>query len=231
MATWLVHLRIAQRLLESFPFGADYFYIGSIAPDCGLPQEDGSYCPSSVITHFTTDGDHKSTCDYRRFKREYIDPERDPALLSYKWGYYCHLLTDVLWSELVNAPTKEKFRELYDRDRTEFYRLVKRDWRNNDFLFLRERSGFPPLRRLSEEALLQRAEEVGACLPYYTALNLTDKLRFIPRFYGNLNRRLDWDYPYLNRQQYDEFVKEAVRIITDDLSQQNISFKQRKNYE
>lgn len=224
MATWLVHLRIAEALLESYPFNADYFYIGNIAPDCGLPQGDGSYAPSSEVTHWTKDGDHKSTCDYTRFRQEYIDNESDFAMLSYMWGYYCHLLTDVLWSDLINAPTKEKFRELYDSDKDEFYRLVKRDWRNNDFLFLRENRGYRPLRRLNHPELMARAEKVGGALPYYTAHNLTDKLGFIPKFYSNLNRKLDWDYPYLNRERYEEFVKDAVRIISEDLSQQNISF-------
>ncbi len=141
MATWIVHLRIAECLLETFPFKKEFFYIGNIAPDCGLPQGDGTYSPSSEVTHWTTDGNHKSTCDYKRFKAEHIDTEDDYKLLSYKWGYYCHLLTDVLWSNLINAPTKERFKELYDKDKNEFYRLVKRDWRNNDFLFLRDKVG------------------------------------------------------------------------------------------
>ena len=40
MATWIVHLRIAEALLARRPeLDAGQFAIGSVAPDSGLPDE------------------------------------------------------------------------------------------------------------------------------------------------------------------------------------------------
>ena len=38
MATWITHLRVAELLLEEYPWlDADAFLLGSIAPDSGIP--------------------------------------------------------------------------------------------------------------------------------------------------------------------------------------------------
>ena len=43
MASWMVHLRIADRLLDSLPgLSAVDFVVGNIAPDSGIPNEDWS---------------------------------------------------------------------------------------------------------------------------------------------------------------------------------------------
>jgi hypothetical protein len=42
MATWIAHLRLAENLLERIP-GLDeaQFAIGNVAPDSGIPDENG----------------------------------------------------------------------------------------------------------------------------------------------------------------------------------------------
>ena len=56
MASWMVHLRIADEILKRME-GLDEtaFVIGNIAPDSGVPNEDWSkYFPPKNVSHFKT---------------------------------------------------------------------------------------------------------------------------------------------------------------------------------
>ena len=57
MASWMVHLRIADRLLDSLPkLSAVDFVVGNIAPDSGVPNQDWSeFTPSVIVSHFRVD--------------------------------------------------------------------------------------------------------------------------------------------------------------------------------
>lgn len=54
MAFWMVHLRIADILLDKFEdLEKTDFIMGNIAPDSDVPSEDWSYhVPSSKVSHF-----------------------------------------------------------------------------------------------------------------------------------------------------------------------------------
>ena len=99
MATWITHLMIADRVLETVP-GLDrqHFCVGNIAPDCNIENEDWTqFVPSREITHWMS-SDRKTADDAERFyrdcyeQRKYADAS-DQELL-FLLGYYAHLLTD-----------------------------------------------------------------------------------------------------------------------------------------
>lgn len=54
MASWMVHLRIADLLMSELEnVEKTEFVVGNIAPDSGVPSEDWSYyTPPKVISHF-----------------------------------------------------------------------------------------------------------------------------------------------------------------------------------
>lgn len=56
MASWMVHLRIADKLMDLISnLSYTEFVIGNIAPDSGVPNEDWSiFTPSTEISHFKT---------------------------------------------------------------------------------------------------------------------------------------------------------------------------------
>ena len=58
MASWMVHLRIADRLLDQFPdLSPIEFIVGNIAPDSGVPNEDWSaFSPPTSVSHFKSEG-------------------------------------------------------------------------------------------------------------------------------------------------------------------------------
>lgn len=53
MASWLTHLRVAEKIKQKIPeIDFQYFIIGSIAPDSGEPDEkQRNYTPSKEVTH------------------------------------------------------------------------------------------------------------------------------------------------------------------------------------
>ena len=54
MASWMVHLRIADELLRHLDnIDETSFVMGNIAPDSGVPSEDWTeYHPPKELTHF-----------------------------------------------------------------------------------------------------------------------------------------------------------------------------------
>ena len=56
MASWIIHLRVAQEICQRLALQhIDRFILGNIAPDSGIPKADGSgYLPDAEISHFRT---------------------------------------------------------------------------------------------------------------------------------------------------------------------------------
>ena len=73
MAQWVSHCIVADRVLARLPWlDRHAFCVGSIAPDCNLPNEDwSSFTPSREITHRMR-GSRKSAEDCAAFCRDYI---------------------------------------------------------------------------------------------------------------------------------------------------------------
>ena len=74
MATWMVHLRVAEQMLEVFPrLERQEFIVGNIAPDSGVPNEDWSvFTPDTNTSHFKTDGE----IDIPKFLNKYMTGEK-----------------------------------------------------------------------------------------------------------------------------------------------------------
>ena len=81
MPTWANHFRIADKLLPHLKtLNTEYFIIGNIAPDCGIPDSaHGVYMPPTGATHFTKDYYYskKTDCDYNYIYNTYIKNETD----------------------------------------------------------------------------------------------------------------------------------------------------------
>ena len=57
MASWMVHLRVADKLMGKIRFvNPTEFIVGNIAPDSGVPNADWSvFTPSTTVSHFKTE--------------------------------------------------------------------------------------------------------------------------------------------------------------------------------
>lgn len=140
MASWIVHLRIAENLLGDFPaLEPVHFAVGSTAPDLGIPDKNWEYFdPTYTVTRFCEDRLFSLSTDLD-FYCKYIqglDPAIDTQQSSFLWGYFCHLVTDNLWNE-IRKSTYEKYKERFDTDK-EFAWEVKKDWYGLDHLYIRQ---------------------------------------------------------------------------------------------
>lgn len=133
MATWLVHLRVADKIFDSMDIrDGSLFFAGSIAPDAdNLPD----------TSHRCKNGD-KTTCDADGFYKEYLRGKTETPLFDFYTGYYIHLLTDVLWHT-------QKIEPLKHRSKDEI-KTVKQAWRSVDQAFLFENPAFRPINMLAE---------------------------------------------------------------------------------
>jgi hypothetical protein len=132
MASWIVHLRLAENLLGLIVgLDAPQFAVGSVAPDSGIPDENWEkFDPPPEITHFQRGAD-KRNCAAGEFYNRHLSPlrgqENDAPRLSFLFGYYFHLATDNLWSERIGLPAKARFAAQFETD-PKFIWEVKRDW-------------------------------------------------------------------------------------------------------
>lgn len=114
MATWITHLRIAENLLRLAPdLQQASFFVGSIAPDSGIPDAKWEkFDPPSDVTHFGNlpGADHK-LADLVFYQRHLLPLRGGHAqeLVSFRMGYFFHLVTDNLWSTRIGLPTHERF--------------------------------------------------------------------------------------------------------------------------
>lgn len=85
MASWMVHLRVAQALGAPFtgtPQEATAYYVGAVGPDCGAYIAENVFDPPTQVTHWAPDG-YKRNCDAPAFRAAYLEgkallPERAP---------------------------------------------------------------------------------------------------------------------------------------------------------
>lgn len=218
MATWIVHLRIADEYLKRglIPFDRE-FVLGSVAPDCGYGVKDsyGDFNPPPEVTHWAPGG-VKLYCEYWKFMDEYLAGREKNADYWFYLGYYIHLTTDIMWSTIMYLPTKVNYADEYAKD-PDFLKTIKRDWYDLDFKFLRDHPSFKPYR------IIKQAGEVKDYLPYYEPGQLTKQIDFIGEYYGSPeDRALDREYPYLNEETMSCFISCAAELIDFDLKRKKL---------
>ena len=142
MASWIVHLRIAENLLRPIRgLEAESFAIGNVAPDSGVPDDKWErFDPPPEITHFrirTASSRRSADLEfYRRCLLPLRSQANDTARLSFLLGYFFHLVTDNLWIDDIYLPTRARFAAQFAADRR-FIWEVKRDWYGLDLEYVR----------------------------------------------------------------------------------------------
>ena len=215
MASWMVHLRIADKLLDRLPgLSPVEFIVGNIAPDSGVPNADWSaFTPSTHISHFKTDS---STADPAAFAAKYFTPVLRECYhekqYAFYLGYLVHLLTDVLWVEKVYHPAKIKFAKEREADPKNFIWKLKEDWYDLDYLYLRDHPGFRAFR-----VYLGAVGFVNEYMEEFSTDAFDNRREYITGFYLQKKDDLDREYPYLTKQEADQFIEDAVTAIENQL--------------
>lgn len=210
MATWIVHLRLAENLLGMIE-GLDVaqFAVGNIAPDSGIPDEKWeNFTPPGEVTHFkASDGaryPYEDLSFYHRYLATWTDPGDDAPHFSFLLGYFFHLVTDNLWYQQVAQPTQTRFAAQFEAD-PEFGWEVKRDWYGLDFIYVRDHP----------DALFWRVfvdcEYTHDYLDFMPVEAVRQRIEYIQTFYQRQDERIQAAYArpyiYLSQAEMDRFVK------------------------
>lgn len=218
MASWMVHLRIADRLLDSLPgLSAVDFVVGNIAPDSGIPNGDWSeFTPSVIVSHFRVDHSIPKNICIPAFVERYFTPERrtsyTPAQNSFFLGYLVHLMTDQLWSAQVGNALKERFPDQWQADRQGLIVRAKEDWYDLDHKYLRQHPDFRSFRIYSGAIGYQ-----NVFMSEFAPDAFDNRRQYITSFYLEENDHVDREYPYLTEGQMDGFVTSACAEILSRL--------------
>jgi len=131
MASWMIHLRVAQQLYRQLNIESiNEFVLGNIAPDSGIPSKDGSgFIPDAAVSHFRSlDENGIKNIHEEQFIRRYFTPAHR---LSYSkkedaffLGYLTHLLTDKIWAREIVYSAKEKQNKLFHTNRELFWQTI-----------------------------------------------------------------------------------------------------------
>ena len=212
MASWMIHLRIADRLLDRIDgLSVEAFIMGNIAPDSGVPNEDWSqFTPSTAVSHFRLDnGTGKKKIDIAAFVSQYFTDKLrrryDKESYSFFLGYLTHLLTDCLWSDKIAHPTLEPYLANGNR---QMIAKVKEDWYDLDHLYLRSNPDFRSFKIYKEiEAFPNTYMDI------FSRDAFDNRRAYIVGFYEQANHNLDRKYPFLTQEETDRFVDEACDQI------------------
>jgi hypothetical protein len=211
MGTWISHLRIAEICAERIPeLDGTAFVFGSLAPDSGLPNADGSaFIPPRQVTHFLAPGETDHNCHDLDFYRQYLQPNspvQDLAASHFSLGYFLHLLSDHLWMEMIGKPSQQQFASFFtEYGETEAWNLLRRDWYKLDRLFLHDHPDDPFWQ-------LFLTSEIPACpLPFLPQSSFEQQMRFIRTFYQEPEppEFAEEKFLYLSPANLENFIRQA----------------------
>ena len=214
MATWIVHLRLAENLLDLID-GLDdqQFAIGNVAPDSGIPDEAWeTFDPPGEVTHFRASDDDLPRSADLEFYRRYL-ATTDPATestqrFSFLLGYFFHLVTDNLWREQMFLPARDRFAAEFEAD-PRFIWEVKRDWYGLDLEYVRR---YPVSLFWRVFLDSQYDHEHLGFLPGEAIRHSID---YIKGFYQRTDEEMEQRYgrrpcAYLSEMEMNQFVEETT---------------------
>lgn len=215
MASWMVHLRITDNLLDKLcNLSPIEFVVGNIAPDSGIPNEDWSvFTPNGDISHFkTTDADGLKDIHLEQYVERYFTPEQrelyNREQKSFYLGYLTHLITDMLWADHIVRPSKDKFISLFKKDKNEWIWTLKKDWYDLDFLYLKKNSDCRAY-SIYQNAVGFRNDYMD----FFSPDAFDNRRVYITGFYNKGRDGLEREYIYLSEEAMDRFVEESTGSI------------------
>ena len=218
MASWMIHLRVAERVLALVQIpDAARFVLGNMAPDSGIPVE-GGYEPSAAVSHFRAiDENGVKAVHEELYVQRYLTPAQwagyDPQARAFHLGYLSHLITDRLWSKKVVYPAKAQFESLFREDNAAFWRMVKRDWYDMDFLYLRAHPDFR-----AWQIYCGMTEMRNAYVDFFSETAFADRRAWIMDFYREGASAVRERETYLPWAVLDAFVEDAARDVADAIT-------------
>lgn len=217
MASWMVHLRIADELLKHISnIDETAFVMGNIAPDSGVPSEDWKeYYPPKQVSHFKTKNGDEIFFDLDAYCNKYFNEnlikEYSRKEFSFFLGYYVHLLTDVQWTKTVYIDLVTSHPQEVSEDKNKLIWAAKGDWYDLDFLYLEQHPDFKAF-SIYENAV----NYDNSFMDLFSKDAFENRRQYICGFYHSDNHgELHREYTYLTPEQADQFVITTVQWIIE----------------
>ena len=231
MASWVTHLMIADRVLESIPWLCRHeFCVGNIAPDCNVENEDWTqFTPSREVTHWMS-ADRKKASDCERFYQEYIVNRRDKITtdkeLSFLLAYYAHLITDAEFQRYTRD--EQRVADAWNRIKMHPVLSVRsagmaENW-DSVKLLINRKERMKDIYTIEAEYLEEHPSS-GYLTEILSLKAFPDYIGYLPQgaivrkigVMGYLPQKEDSEYPFvgMTREEYEIFIANATALVIE----------------
>ena len=214
MASWMVHLRVADKLFEQIEnLDEQAFIMGNIAPDSGVPNEDWTvFQPPKDVSHFSEKSQNKNInieIFISQYLNDHLIKKYNKKEFSFFLGYYTHLLTDIEWANNVYEPLLQAYPKEAAEDKYKLVWTAKGDWYDLDFLYFEQHSDFHAFSIYEKSVNYE-----NVFMDIFSKDAFENRRQYITEFYysdnhGDLHR----DYKYFRPEQAEDFVKRTVEKL------------------
>lgn len=246
MPEWVTHMMVADQILEEFPqLDRHGFYVGNIAPDCNLQDENWTtFTPPRAVTHWMK-GERKAVSDVDAFCDEYILKRREQISpgeeYSFLLGYYTHLITDAVFQESIR--NKERVAAAWERikadpELTAMLRKYEEDnessmeenWDNVKRLLPRDER----MRELHslEAEYLREHPNCGYFTDIMPLKEFPDYIDYLP--HGSIAYKIPYLGSYIpeiyedakfvgySREEFEEFLDTTIRLVREKFREKGL---------
>ena len=213
MASWLIHLRIADKLLDKLEIASPvHFVVGNIAPDSGELAEGTSatYVPPSNVSHWDIHGNRgaQGLEKAEMFRAKYLSMQSSPEAMSFYLGYYAHLVADVYWFRDLLIPLQDKVVNDYKAEIDAFRWNCRKDQKIIDSLYLSENPDF------NAWSIFREVREFpNIYLDYFSETAIEKRIASVIEYYNNRTDVNSKEFKYINQ----DVVEEAIEYITNEI--------------
>jgi len=217
MATWIMHLRVAERILPLLgDIDETAYYVGSIAPDSGRMVDDFTYLPSKDVSHWKRDDvsyEQRFKDNYAFFEK-YGKSEKDVFKKSLFLGYYIHILTDTVYvRDIIHPFIDFKGKAFWRENITN----IRKGWYELDFRFLAENLPYHPLEVIS------RVESFpNEYFDYFASDDITERIKYAAKLYATPRVNPNQDFLTIDKNRQDALIVETTDIIISELKKYSI---------
>jgi hypothetical protein len=238
MATWVTHLMIADSVMKQcHELDRHGFYVGNIAPDCNVENEDWTYfTPSREVTHWMSE-ERKVISDCDSFCKEYILKRKSEIQsqeqYSFLLGYYTHLITDAAfhlylrddkrvkdtWSR-INADENLRVRAMeYSKDWDSVKKLISKNERMHEIYsmeaeYLRDN---PTSGYLTEILPLKEFPDYIDYLPHGCVVRKIGVMGYLPELDENLTNPI-----LISREEFISFADNTASLVVNKLRETSL---------
>lgn len=212
MATWIIHLRVGERVLSRLD-GIDEtaFYVGTLAPDSGKMVGNFTYLPPKDVSHWKRDevSYEQRFEDNAEFYHKYAFPEDDISKFSFFLGYYVHVLTDTMYVRDIIHPYMDRHGKQFWKENIEG---IRKGWYEIDFRYLERNPNYRPFELLKTVKPFKTS-----ALDYFAPEDVYERIKYAVDFYTSATTDPDCVFFTHDESRAEEMIEYMSRDIVQIL--------------